>query len=104
MGPQSLYADDGNGSGPGAGKQYPTAINLLSSGGELNVTGTMYFPTQALDVLGNSVLGARAPATSFIAHQVTFAGETEASVSVDYIKGDIPAMLPRSDDGARLVE
>lgn len=82
----------------------PTAVNLISSGGELNVTGTMYFPTQALDVLGDSVLGARAPATSFIAHQVTFSGETKAAISVDHVSGGIPAMEPRSDDGARLVK
>lgn len=82
----------------------PTGVNLLSSGGELNVTGTMYFPTQALEVIGNSVLGANAPATSFIAHQVTFAGETQAEVRVDHVKGGIPPMLPRSDDGARLVQ
>ncbi len=82
----------------------PTGVNLLSSGGELNVTGTMYFPTQALEVVGDSVLGAQAPATSFIAYQVTFAGETKAEVSVDHVAGDIPPMLPRSDDGARLVK
>lgn len=81
-----------------------TGVNLISSGGELNVTGTMYFPTQALDVVGDSVLGAKAPATSFIAYQVTFSGETKAAVAVDYVKGGIPPMLPRSDDGARLVE
>lgn len=82
----------------------PSGVNLLSSGGDLNVTGTLYFPTQALEVVGDSVLGAKAPATSFIAYQVTFAGETKASVSVDHIKGGIPPMLPRSDDGARLVK
>ena len=82
----------------------PSGVNLLSSGGELNVTGTMYFPTQALEIIGDSVLGAKAPATSFIAHQVTFAGSTKAEVSVDHVKGDIPPMLPRSDDGARLVK
>lgn len=81
-----------------------TGVNLISSGGELNVTGTMYFPTQALEVMGDGVLGAKAPATSFIAHQVTFAENSKASVSVDHVKGGIPPMLPRSDDGARLVE
>lgn len=81
-----------------------TGVNLISSGGELNVTGTMYFPTQALEVIGDSVLGAKSPATSFIAYQVTFAGETIAEVSVDHVKGGIPPLLPRSDDGARLVK
>lgn len=82
----------------------PSGVNLLSSGGELNVIGTLYFPTHALEVLGDSVLGAKAPATSFIAHQVTFAGSTKAEVSVDHQKAGLPAMLPKTDDGARLVE
>lgn len=97
----------GSGSGPapsGNGSNMPTGINLISSGGELNVTGTMYFPTQALDVLGKGVLGAKAPATSFIAHQVTFADDSQAAVAVNTVQGDIPPMLPLSDDGARLVE
>ncbi|MGJ8563417.1 MAG: TadE/TadG family type IV pilus assembly protein [Alphaproteobacteria bacterium] len=100
---ESIYADEAPSSDPSAPSGI-TGVNLISSGGELNVTGTMYFPTQALDVLGDSVLGARAPATSFIAHQVTFAGETKAAVSVDYVKGGIPPLLPKSDDGARLVK
>ena len=81
-----------------------TAVNLISSGGELNVIGTMYFPTQALEVLGKGVLGAKAPATSFIAHEVTFADESQAAVSVNHVQGRIPPMLPLSDDGARLVK
>lgn len=100
----SAKTNKGKGQTSIVGAPGATGVNLISSGGELNVTGTMYFPTQALDVLGDSVLGARAPATSFIAHQVTFAGETKAAVSVDYVKGGIPPLLPRSDDGARLVK
>jgi Flp pilus assembly protein TadG len=84
--------------------QLPSGVNILSSGGALNVTGTLYFPTQALEILGDSELGARSPATSFIAYEVTFAGETRASVEVDHVEADIPPMMPFSDDGARLVE
>lgn len=101
----SFVGNDVNDNEPDSGgDKYPTAVNILSSGGELNVTGTIYLPTQALDVLGDGVLGAQAPATSFIAHQVTFAGKTNASVAVDVVKGKIRPMLPLSDDGARLIE
>lgn len=83
---------------------YPNGVNVISSGGALNVTGTMYFPTQGLEVVGDSRLGAEAPATSFIAYQVGFSGDTKAEVKVDHVKGGIPPLLPRSDDGARLIE
>lgn len=88
-----------------AGKHtYPNGLNVISSGGSLNVVGTMYFPTQGLEVVGESELGAESPATSFIAYQIGFSGDTKAEVKVDHVAGGIPPMLPRSDDGARLVE
>ena len=82
---------------------YPDGINLIHSGGSLNVVGTLYFPTQAVDIFGDSELGAEAPATSFIAYQITFADDMEAEVRVDNGSAGLPAMLPTSDDGARLV-
>jgi len=45
-----------------------------------------------------------APATSFIAHNILFSGEAKVNVNVDHEKGGVPPIMPRSDEGARLVQ
>jgi len=83
---------------------FPNGFNTLSSGGELNVTGTVYFPTQTIEVNGQAVFGSNAPATSFIAYNADFYGSPIINVSVDHQRAGLPPVLPRSEDGARLVE
>lgn len=83
---------------------FPNGVNLIGSGGALNVIGAIYFPTQAIDISGDSAIGAQAPATSFIAYEVAFAGSTTANVRVDHVSAGLPPILPKSDDAARLVE
>lgn len=83
---------------------FPNGINLLSSGGELNVTGTVYFPTQSVYVVSDSVFGAQAPATSFIAYDLKFAGNSDIRVAVDHQRAGLPPIMPRTEDGARLVQ
>ncbi|MDB2438277.1 pilus assembly protein TadG-related protein [Hellea sp.] len=83
---------------------FPNGINALASGGELNVTGAVYFPTQTVEVKGNSVFGSNAPATSFIAYNVDFYGSPTINVSVDHQRAGLPPVLPRTEDGARLVQ
>lgn len=83
---------------------FPNGINSLASGGELNVTGTVYFPTQTVEVQGVSVFGSNAPATSFIAYNADFYGSPIINVSVDHQRAGLPPIMPRTEDGARLVE
>ncbi len=83
---------------------YPNGINYMASGGELNITGTAYFPTQTVEVAGQSVFGSNAPATSFIAYNVDFYGSPTINVSVDHQRAGLPPIMPRTEDGARLVE
>jgi len=46
----------------------------------------------------------RAPATSFIAHQISIRDGADIGVAADHIAADISPILPRSDDSARLVK
>jgi len=83
---------------------FPNGINYMASGGELNVTGTVYFPTQTVEVAGQAVFGSNAPATSFIAYNVDFYGSPTINVSVDHQRAGLPPIMPRTEDGARLVQ
>ncbi len=82
---------------------YPTGVSTLSSGGQLDVEGTLYFPTQSLEISGESYFGSQAKATSFIAYEVGFSGNTIAQVSVDYRAAGLPPLEPRSTGGPRLL-
>jgi len=88
----------------GTGGIFPNGINILSSGGSLDVTGTVYFPTQTVEVQGNSAFGSNAPATSFIAYNIDFYGSPTIHISVDHHRAGLPPIMPRTEDGARLVE
>ena len=82
----------------------PNGTNSLNSGGELNITGTAYFPTQRVRVTSNAVFGSHAPATSFIAYDVQFGGRATINVAVDHKRAGLPPIMPRTEDGARLVQ
>lgn len=88
----------------GVAGNFPNGTNSLSSGGSLNVTGTVYFPTQTVSVVSNSVFGSQAPATSFIAYDLKFAGNSKIRVAVDHQRAGLPPIMPRTEDGARLVQ
>ncbi|PHR60199.1 MAG: hypothetical protein COA43_07835 [Robiginitomaculum sp.] len=77
--------------------------HLITSGGGLSITGTVYFPTSNLEITSESPVVSRAPATSFIVNRLTVSGRAHVEVHVDHEAGGIPPMLPRSDEGARLV-
>lgn len=88
------------------GKQakLPSAKSEIKSGGGLRIVGTAYFPTQELMITSDSPVVSQSPATSFIAYRLKFAGKSVTEVHVDHEAGGIPPLLPRSDDGARLVQ
>lgn len=83
---------------------YPDATTTITEGAILNILGTIYLPTQRINFLGGSLAKTHAPATSFIAHQISIGDGANIAVSADHIAADIPPILPRSDDSARLVE
>ena len=80
------------------------ATSEISSGGGLKIVGTAYLPDHELIITSENAVASQSPATSFIARRMKFAGKANMQVNVDHVAGDIPPMLPRSDDGARLVQ
>ena len=80
------------------------AKSEIKSGGGLNIIGTAYFPTQELVITSESPVASQSPATSFIAYRLKFGGKSNMQVHVDHEAGGIPPLLPRSDEGARLVK
>ena len=81
----------------------PSGKTEIKSGGGLVIIGTAYFPTQELEISSSNPVASQSPATSFIAYRLTFSEKSNVTVHVDHEAGGIPPLLPRSDDGARLV-
>ena len=81
--------------------------SLIAEGGSLQVLGTIYLPNQELKIRGqNTSIGSMAPATSFIADTLQISGGTGAkmTIAVDHVEAGVPPILPRAEDGSRLVE
>ena len=85
-------------------QKFPSAKSELKGGATMSILGTVYLPGQELKVGSDSGLGTQAPATSFIAYDVAFEGGSRIDVAVDHVSAGVPPLLPRSDEGARLVE
>ncbi len=81
----------------------PTGKSEISASGGLSIIGTAYFPTHELTITSDKKVATQSPATSFIAQRLQFAGNSSTTVNVDHEKGGVPPLLPRSDEGARLV-
>ena len=80
-----------------------TMTSEINSGGGLRIVGTAYFPNHELLITSDNSVASQAPATSFIAYRLKFAGNANLQVNVDHQAGGIPPIKPRSDDGARLL-
>ncbi len=81
--------------------------SLIAEGGSLQVLGTVYLPNQTLEILGkNTSIGSMAPSTSFIADKLHISGGygSRMVIEVDHVEADMPPILPRAEDGVRLVE
>jgi len=82
----------------------PSGTNSLSGAADMQIIGTVYFPTQEIVVGGGSGLGTQAPATSFIGYRVRFEDNSQIRIKTDHIAAGLPPLLPRSDAGARLTQ
>ena len=90
------------------GNRTPEAkTSLIAEGGSLQVLGTVYLPQQTLEILGqNTSIGSMAPSASFIADKIHISGGygSKMVIEVDHAEANMPPILPRAEDGARLVE
>lgn len=90
--------------GLSANQRYPSSTSKIIGGGSLKLTGTAYFPTQELLITSDNPVAAQAPATALIAYKISFGGKSNTEIHVDHETAGLPPLLPRSDDGARLVK
>ena len=90
------------------GNRAPTQdVNRIASGGNVDLSGTAYFPEQSLMISGErSHLGANSPAVGLIAETISFRGDrgSRVVIAVDHVKAGIPPIQPQVDDGVRLIE
>ena len=83
---------------------YPHAESYIKSGAGISITGTAYFPTQLFEFTSDKPSKMQAPTTSFIAYKVRFKNDAMIDVHVDHETAGLPLLLPRSDEGARLIQ
>jgi len=83
--------------------KYPNITSTITDGAKLNLLGTVYLPSHKIQFLGGSLSKTHAPATSFIAHQISVSDGADIGVSADHLAAGITPIQPRSDDGARLI-
>ncbi len=83
---------------------YPNVTSTITDGAKLDLLGTVYLPSHKVRFLGGSESTAHAPATAFIAHQISLSDGADITVSVDHITAGISPIQPRSDSSVRLVK
>ncbi|NNC37562.1 MAG: hypothetical protein EX271_02775 [Acidimicrobiales bacterium] len=87
-----------------ANHNLPSSTSTIIGGSSLKLTGTAYFPTQKLVITSDKPVAAQAPATALIAYNLQFGGQSVTEIHVDHETAGLPPLLPRSDEGARLIE
>lgn len=88
---------------PKTSPSYPNITTTITDGAMLNILGAVYLPSHKIEFLGGSLAKTRAPATSFIGHQISVRDGAHIAVDVDHVAAGIPPIQPRADSSARLV-
>jgi len=81
-----------------------TTKSDLKGGSKMVIVGTVYMPYTDIRISGDSSYGTNAPATSFIGWNVGFEDKANITAKIDHASAGLPPILPRSDEGARLVQ
>ncbi|NNE58732.1 MAG: hypothetical protein HKN36_11555 [Hellea sp.] len=82
----------------------PNGSSSISGGSKMSIVGTVYLPTQTIEVYGDSGYDNTSPATAYIGYNVSLGKGANLAVKVDHSTAGLPPILPRSDEGARLVQ
>lgn len=89
--------------------QHPDSIHgvkdhVIAGGGDVNIDGIVYFPTQPLNITGNGVIGNNADQFAIIANtiEVNGTGSLEIRIGADYSAAGLPE-LPESSESVRLL-
>ena len=71
----------------------------------MNINGIVYFPTQALDITGNGIIGNDADQFAILADtiEINGTGQLEIRIGADYQAAGLPE-LPQSSERVRLVD
>ena len=91
--------------------QHPDAVlknndeHLITGGGDININGIVYFPTQPLLIAGNGVIGDNASQFAIMADTITVkgTGTLEIRIGADYQAAGLPE-LPEAQERIVLIE
>jgi len=83
----------------------PSQPHQIAGGGDVNVDGIVYFPTQALDITGNGVIGNNADQFAILADtiEINGTGQLEIRIGANYQAAGLPE-LPESSERVRLLD
>ncbi len=83
----------------------PSKPHLITGGGDVNINGIVYIPTQPLDIRGNGVIGANASQFAIMADTIDIqgTGTLEIRIGADYQAAGLPE-LPEAQNRVRLVQ
>jgi Flp pilus assembly protein TadG len=83
----------------------PASENLIIGGGDIDINGIMYFPTQPLKVTGNGEIGTNAAQFAIIADTVSIEGNGQLRIKIgqNYATTGLPD-LPESQEVVYLLE
>ena len=83
----------------------PSKDHVINGGGDVNIDGIVYFPTQGLDIGGNGVIGNNADQFAIMADtiEVNGTGQLEIRIGADYRAAGLPE-LPEAAERVRLKE
>ncbi len=79
--------------------------HLITGGGDVNINGIVYFPTQPLEIAGNGVIGADTTQFAIMADtiEVRGTGTLEIRIGADYEAAGLPK-LPEAQERIALTE